>query len=217
MPRVTEALDRVRGGRGASRRAAIRARDGRRPVTSLAHRSVPQVRERLLAHASGNPLALLEIAGRWLPGELAGRRPLSGPLPLSPGLAWRRPSSSRSAGSGVAGSVGSLVWPGAAAAGDGPPSADGAGRLAQWRQPGQLGAGGDAELGEDLVQVVLDGPRADEKLSRDLPVGRPGGGQPSDLQLLGGELGERGGIPAPGGLAAGAQFGPGAAGPPGRA
>ena len=46
----------------------------------------PQVRERLLDHASGNPLALLEIAGALTPDELAGRRPLPDPLPLSPGL-----------------------------------------------------------------------------------------------------------------------------------
>ena len=46
----------------------------------------PPVRERLLAYASGNPLALLEIAGSLSADELAGRRPLPDPLPLSPGL-----------------------------------------------------------------------------------------------------------------------------------
>jgi DNA-binding CsgD family transcriptional regulator len=46
----------------------------------------PQVRERLLNHAGGNPLALLEIAGSLTADELAGRRPLPDPLPLSPGL-----------------------------------------------------------------------------------------------------------------------------------
>jgi len=46
----------------------------------------PGVRERLLDYADGNPLALLEIAGALTPDELAGRRPLPDPLPLSPGL-----------------------------------------------------------------------------------------------------------------------------------
>ena len=46
----------------------------------------PPVRERLLAYAGGNPLALLEIAGSLTADELAGRRPLPDPLPLSPGL-----------------------------------------------------------------------------------------------------------------------------------
>jgi DNA-binding CsgD family transcriptional regulator len=46
----------------------------------------PQVRERLLDHAGGNPLALLEIAAALTADELAGRRPLPDPLPLSPGL-----------------------------------------------------------------------------------------------------------------------------------
>src|SRR5215510_2955531 len=87
--------------------------------------------------------------------------------------------------------------------------ADGTGWRVQWRQPGQLGAGGDAELGEDLVEVVFDGPRADKQLRRDLPVGRPGGGQPGDLQLLRRELGERGRVSPPGGLTTGAQLGPG--------
>ena len=46
----------------------------------------PEVRERLLDHARGNPLALLEIAGALTADEIAGRRPLPDPLPLSPGL-----------------------------------------------------------------------------------------------------------------------------------
>jgi DNA-binding CsgD family transcriptional regulator len=46
----------------------------------------PGVRERLLDYADGNPLALLEIAGTLTADELAGRRPLPDPLPLSPGL-----------------------------------------------------------------------------------------------------------------------------------
>src|SRR5215471_19341978 len=96
-------------------------------------------------------------------------------------------------------------------------SAGGASRLTQQRQPGRLGAGGDAELGEDLVQVVFDGPRADKQLSGDLPVGRPVGGQPGDLQFLGGELGERRRVAAADGRAGGAQLGPSTAGPRSRA
>jgi DNA-binding CsgD family transcriptional regulator len=44
------------------------------------------VRERLLGYADGNPLALLEIVGALTADQLAGRRPLPDPLPLSPGL-----------------------------------------------------------------------------------------------------------------------------------
>src|SRR5215475_7368533 len=112
-------------------------------------------------------------------------------------------------------SVRSLVCP--LRRGRGPPSADGTSRRIERCQPGQFGAGGDAELGEDLVEVVFDGSRADKQLRGDFPVGRPGGGQPGDLQLLGRELGKRGGVAPPCGLAAGAQLGPGAAGPPGGA
>jgi len=36
---------------------------------------------------------------------------------------------------------------------------------------GQLGAGGDAELGVGLVQVVGDCPRRQEQLGGDVPVG----------------------------------------------
>jgi len=46
----------------------------------------PQVRERLLDHAGGNPLALVEIAAALTADELAGHRPLPDPLPLSPVL-----------------------------------------------------------------------------------------------------------------------------------
>ena len=46
----------------------------------------------------------------------------------------------------------------------------------------------DAELGEDLAQVVLDGARADEQPGADLRVGQAVAGQPRDLGLLGGQL-----------------------------
>ena len=51
----------------------------------------------------------------------------------------------------------------------------------------QLPAGADAELGEDLAQVVLDGARADEQLRADLRVRLAVGGEPGDLRLLGRE------------------------------
>ena len=80
--------------------------------------------------------------------------------------------------------------------------------------PGQdaveLAARGDAELGEDLAQVVLDGVRADEQPGADLRVGQPVAGQPGDLGLLGGQLLVPGGGAAlAGGLAGGAQLAPG--------
>src|SRR5205814_5943158 len=57
----------------------VRLLDGRAPApVSRA------VRERLLAYADGNPLALLEMVAALHPDELAGRRPLPDPLPLGP-------------------------------------------------------------------------------------------------------------------------------------
>jgi hypothetical protein len=47
----------------------------------------------------------------------------------------------------------------------------------------ELAAGADAELGEDLAQVVLHGARADEQPRADLGVGQPLAGQPRDLRL----------------------------------
>src|SRR6266487_2671341 len=52
----------------------------------------------------------------------------------------------------------------------------------------QLGPGGDAELGEDVVEVIGDSPGAQEQLRADLPVGQPLRGAVGDLALLGGEL-----------------------------
>ena len=61
-----------------------------------------------------------------------------------------------------------------------------AGRLGQG--VAELAARGDAELGEDLAQVVLDRAGADEQPGADLRVGQPLAGQPGDLGLLGGQL-----------------------------
>jgi len=44
------------------------------------------VAERLLEHAGGNPLALVEIAAALTPEQVAGHQPLPDPLPLSPEL-----------------------------------------------------------------------------------------------------------------------------------
>src|SRR5690606_40344277 len=46
----------------------------------------------------------------------------------------------------------------------------------------ELLAGGDVELREDLVQVVLDGTRADVELATDLGVRVPRRGQAGDLR-----------------------------------
>src|SRR5258708_11315964 len=51
----------------------------------------------------------------------------------------------------------------------------------------ELAAGGDADLGEDLAQVVLDRARADEQPGADLRVGQPLPRQPRDLGLLSGQ------------------------------
>jgi hypothetical protein len=74
----------------------------------------------------------------------------------------------------------------------------------------ELAAGGDAELGEDLAQVVLNGVGADEQPGADLRVGQPVPGQQRDLhflrrQLLAGLDGSRPGALA-GGLPGGLQL-----------
>src|SRR5258708_29299448 len=86
----------------------------------------------------------------------------------------------------------------------------------------ELAAGADAELGEDLAQVVLDRARADEQPGADLRVGQPLPGQPRDLGLLGGQRmtglagwradGLRGALAD--GLAGGQQLAAGALGEP---
>ena len=52
---------------------------------------------------------------------------------------------------------------------------------------GELGAGRDSELGEDVTEVHLDGAASDEHALGDLRVGEPGGDQADDTQLGGGE------------------------------
>jgi hypothetical protein len=54
----------------------------------------------------------------------------------------------------------------------------------------QLPAGADAELDEDLAQVPLDGPGADEQQGADLRVGLAVDGEPGDVRLLRGQRGE---------------------------
>src|SRR5713101_1814352 len=51
----------------------------------------------------------------------------------------------------------------------------------------ELAAGADAELGEDLAQVVLDRTGADEQPGADLRVRQAVPGQPGHLGLLGGQ------------------------------
>ncbi len=54
----------------------------------------------------------------------------------------------------------------------------------------ELAAGGDAEFGVGLVEVVADGAWAEEELGGDVAVGQPPGGEPGDLQLLRGQPGQ---------------------------
>jgi hypothetical protein len=72
------------------------------------------------------------------------------------------------------------------------------------QQVAELRAGGDAEFGECAVQVRSDGAGGQEQPFADLAVGQAGGGQPDDVLLLGGQLGERAGRRRAGGLAGGA-------------
>src|SRR5258708_39342166 len=53
----------------------------------------------------------------------------------------------------------------------------------------QLSARGDAEFAEDLSEMPLDGPRTDEQPGCNLRVREAFADQPSDLRLLGGQLG----------------------------
>jgi hypothetical protein len=48
----------------------------------------------------------------------------------------------------------------------------------------ELGTRGDAELGEDLAQVIPGGARADEQAGADLGVGQPLASELGDLGLL---------------------------------
>src|SRR5690242_20706715 len=61
----------------------------------------------------------------------------------------------------------------------------------------ELGARGDPELREDLVQVGADRPMRQEQALADLAVREPLGGELGDLQLLRGQLVARLGCPPP--------------------
>ena len=78
----------------------------------------------------------------------------------------------------------------------------------------QLLARADAELREHLVQVVLDGARADEQLGADLRVRLPVDGEPGDLRLLRGEQVARLDREPAHRLAGGRQLAPGTLGEP---
>src|SRR4029450_1435169 len=71
----------------------------------------------------------------------------------------------------------------------------------------ELAAGGDAELGVGLVQVVAHGARAQQQLGGDVAVGQPLRGEPGDLQLLRGEPGQAGPARPGGGGAGGGGLG----------
>jgi hypothetical protein len=73
-------------------------------------------------------------------------------------------------------------------------------------RPGELGPAGDAELAEDLAQVVLDGAGANEQPGGDLPVGQVPGDQPGNPLLLRGERLRSPGTARAGSLAGGTQL-----------
>jgi hypothetical protein len=70
----------------------------------------------------------------------------------------------------------------------------------------ELAAGSDAELGEDLAEVPLDGAGGQEELGADLGVGAALDGEPGDRGLLRGELGRRRRRALADGLAGGGQL-----------
>src|ERR671917_2376056 len=76
----------------------------------------------------------------------------------------------------------------------------------------QLAARGDAELGEDVVEVRADGAVRHVESLAYLAVGEPRGGQAGDLQLLGGQLVHRAALAWAAGDTCAAQL---VAGPPG--
>src|SRR4051794_14621138 len=61
--------------------------------------------------------------------------------------------------------------------------------LADRHEPRELGAAADAELAEDVAQVVLDGLGAHEQGGRRLPVGQPLGDELGDPELVRRQLG----------------------------
>jgi hypothetical protein len=75
-------------------------------------------------------------------------------------------------------------------------------------QMGELRARGDAELGEDFAQVVVDRARREEELRRDLLVRKPISDEADDLQLLRSQLVDGAGIALAGCLARGAKLCP---------
>src|SRR4051794_27899882 len=70
----------------------------------------------------------------------------------------------------------------------------------------ELGARADAELHEDLAQVVLGGAGADEQPRPDVAIGEPLPRETGDVELLVGELVDRLGRAGAHGFAGGGQF-----------
>src|SRR5215472_4041153 len=77
----------------------------------------------------------------------------------------------------------------------------------------EFGAGRDAELGEDLMQVVVDRAWAEEQLRGDVAVGQAAGDQAGDLEFLRCQLVHGGGTPLAGGFSRRSQLGLGPLGP----
>src|SRR6266516_6336147 len=70
----------------------------------------------------------------------------------------------------------------------------------------EVPAGGDAQFGEHLAEVPLNGAGADEQFRADLGVGASVAGQPDDVLLLRGELAVRVDLAFADLLAGGEQF-----------
>src|SRR5919204_673410 len=77
----------------------------------------------------------------------------------------------------------------------------------------ELRARRDPELGEDVSQVVVDRPRGQEEVRRDLLVREAVGDEPRDLQLLWRQVVDRARVALPRRLARRAQLGACAFGP----
>ena len=78
---------------------------------------------------------------------------------------------------------------------------------------GELRAGRDAELREDVAEVVVDRPRREKQLGGDLLVGEPLCDEAGDLQLLWRQLIDRARVALARRLAGGAQLGARSLGP----
>src|SRR3954447_2900908 len=170
------------GGPPPARPAAFRIRPPRPPSRG----PLPLVRSAPLRRASPRPAPSRGPRNRARrPPRRSSSRP-RGTRPRPPLSPWPRPRRSGAAGARRAG---------AATAAGRTGSAGRRGSCFEPTRPWRYDSGGrqrsaefapraDVELGEDLVEVVLDGARADEELCADLGVGVAGARESGDLRLV---------------------------------